>query len=129
MCPNDLSWCQLTKLKDRWEEEEEEKTNKYVRRVGVAVVLWLACCTPIEKSGFETYTDHCVAFLSKLFSPIVFLSNQERIPAEDQGSPMVDRHSTQWRILILLATSCNGNQDKRQLGGLLASSTDLTKYK
>lgn len=28
-----------------------------------------------------------------------------------------------------LATSCNGNQDKRQLGGLLASSTDLTKYK
>ena len=66
-----------------------------MRRVGVAVALWLACCTPVEKSGFETYTDHCVAFLSKFFSAIVFLSNQERIPAEDQESRMVDKHSTQ----------------------------------
>ena len=48
-------------------------------------------------------------------------------PDEMQGGNLaMDWHSIHWGVVILLVSSCFGNWDKLQLGGLLCSQTDFT---
>ena len=85
-------------------------------------------------SGREVWVRDLHGSLCCVLKQALFLHGVSLQPREDTGGRSGKPDGGQAfhpveNILILLATSCNGNQDKRQLGGLLASSTDLTKYK
>ena len=81
----------------------------------------------LERSRFKTWLGQCLVLgFSSLWSINEYPWIVKQAWWNAKGNLAMDQHSIQWGVVILLVSSCFGNWDKLQLGGLLCSQTDFT---